>query len=117
MKFLANENIPQASLNLIRNAGFDIISVYEGSPGISDPDVINLANAQGRTIITFDSDYGELIFKKGLFVEMGVIYLRFPTSNPSIAGNVVLSILKDQQLELQRALTVVDPEKIRQRRY
>ena len=117
MKFLANENIPLASVNLIRKAGFDIVSIYEGSSGISDPDVINAANDQKRTIITFDSDYGELIFKHGLVVDMGVIYLRFPTSNPTIAGEVITAILEGEKLELARALTVVDPEKIRQRRY
>lgn len=65
MKFLANENIPRISVLLIRNTGYDIVSVGDEFPGISDPEVIAFANAEERTIITFDSDYGELIFKHG----------------------------------------------------
>jgi predicted nuclease of predicted toxin-antitoxin system len=33
--------------------------------GISDEEVIELSIRQNRIIITFDSDYGELVFKHG----------------------------------------------------
>jgi len=72
MKFLANENIPRVSVLLIRDAGFDIVSVGGEFAGISDPHVISYANKEQRTIITFDGDYGELIFKHGLKVDQGV---------------------------------------------
>lgn len=34
--------------------------------GISDPQVIAIAQAEDRVILTFDKDYGELIFKDGI---------------------------------------------------
>lgn len=42
--------------------------------GILDSEVMQIAMDQKRTILTFDRDYGELIFKKGFKPEMGVIY-------------------------------------------
>ncbi|MEQ8472314.1 MAG: DUF5615 family PIN-like protein [Marinoscillum sp.] len=65
MKFLANENVPITSVNYLKSMGFDITSIGVDDPGISDEHVMTLAIEQDRTIITYDSDYGELIFKHG----------------------------------------------------
>lgn len=64
--FLANENFPQPSINYLRNNHIDILSIQESFPGISDLEVLSLAKNLNRTIVTFDSDYGELIFKYAL---------------------------------------------------
>lgn len=73
MKFLANENIPVSSVLHLRSIGFDITSIGEDAPGISDTNVMNIAIKENRTIITYDSDYGELIFKYGYKPKAGVI--------------------------------------------
>lgn len=117
MKFLANENIPRASVLFLRDAGLDIVAIGDGFSGISDREVISFANEEGRTILTFDSDYGELIFKNGLKVGGGVIYLRIPMGHPQFAAEAVLSILDGKGLVFENTLTVLDPDKVRQRRY
>ena len=61
MKLLANENFPLASIKLLSEAGFDIQGVGVDYPGITDIEVIDYAQSENRTIITFDRDYGELI--------------------------------------------------------
>ena len=76
MKLLANENFPLASTNFLRENGHDVVAIGVDFAGFTDPAVIALANSQSRTIVTFDADYGELIFKYGLKPEKGVIYLR-----------------------------------------
>lgn len=58
MKLLANENIPLDSVRSLRSAGHDVVSISERSPGISDEDVIRIARAENRIIVTFDRDYG-----------------------------------------------------------
>ena len=60
MKLLADENIPLVSVRGLRDLGHDIVSIAEQSPGISDEEVLRLSRAQGRVIVTFDRDYGEL---------------------------------------------------------
>lgn len=117
MRFLANENIPRISIVLIRDAGYDIVSIGDGFAGISDPEVIAFANEEERTIITFDSDYGELIFKHGLKVDQGVIYLRVPTHRPQAAAEIVIPLIRNKEINFSRALTVVDQDKVRQRRF
>ena len=76
MKFLANENIPLASVNILRNAGILISSITEDSPGIDDRTVLAKAKANSQIILTFDSDYGEMIFKNKLPTPAGKVQRR-----------------------------------------
>ncbi len=66
MKFLANENLPLPSVAFLRKENIDIISIAEQRPGITDEEVMKIAIAEQRTIITHDSDYGELIYKRNI---------------------------------------------------
>ncbi|WP_421889463.1 DUF5615 family PIN-like protein [Marinoscillum sp.] len=59
MKFLANENVPVSSVNYLKSKGYDITSIGVDEAGISDQQVMDIATKQDRTIITYDSDYGE----------------------------------------------------------
>ena len=61
--FLANENFPRPSTLILREHGFTIKSIQEDHAGISDLEVIKMALSLNLIILTFDSDYGELIFK------------------------------------------------------
>jgi len=75
MKFLANENIPRASFRFLKDKGWDIEHIGETNMGVTDKEVMELAISEDRIIITFDSDYGELVYKYG-YKPTGVIYLR-----------------------------------------
>ena len=70
MKLLANENFPLTSVKILKDSGFDIMYIGTGFSGILDPEVMQIAIDQKRTMLTFDRDYGELIFKKGFKTEM-----------------------------------------------
>ncbi len=76
MRLLINENIPLASVAVLRKAGHDVGSVTEDSPGISDETVMQRAHAEDRIVVTFDRDYGELVFRRRLPTPGGVLYLR-----------------------------------------
>jgi len=77
MKLLANENFPYASIYYLRNLGYDILSIGIDNPSIKDSEIMTIAILEERTILTFDRDYGELIFRYNYKPEKGVIYLRF----------------------------------------
>ena len=62
MRLLANENIPLATVEALREAGEDVVSVTEDSPGATDEAVIRWARQEERVVVTFDRDYGELVF-------------------------------------------------------
>ena len=117
IRLLANENIPIASVRYLRNKGFDVSAIGEDNPSISDQEVLEIAQSEQRTIITFDRDYGELIFRHGFRPEKGVIYLRLLTYEPDEPGKVVESIIQNMKFKPDGSLTVFDRVTLRQRRY
>ncbi len=46
-------------------AGHDVQSVATSAAGIDDRAVLDLARRGGRWLLTFDSDFGDLMFHKG----------------------------------------------------
>ena len=117
MKLLANENFPLRSVQYLKETGFDIIGVGIEFRGVSDEEVMELAISQERTILTFDSDYGELIFKYGYRPKAGVIYLRMATYSPVELGKWIEEIINPQQFEFENALIVIDSSGVRQPKY
>lgn len=116
-KFLANENIPLKSVRILQDAGVDIKAIGIANPSVSDKEVIELSNKEARTIITFDSDYSELIFKHGLKPKAGVIYFRFSSFKPDNLALQIMKVLKSDNLDFNSKMTVIDSRKIRQRKY
>ena len=117
MKFLANEIIPQASVKYLLSKGWDIISVGLDFSGISDEEVIKISNEQYRTILTHDSDYGELIFKYGFRPKVGVIFIRQRPENPEFTGRLLEKVVNSKNISFEVALTVIDQNSIRQKRF
>ena len=117
MKLLANENFPLASVNFLRTKGHDVVGVGLEFNGYTDASVIELANLQNRTILTFDSDYGTLIFKHGMVPKNGVIFLRLFDYSPSDPGKIVHELISGNRYRFEQMFTVVNKDGIRQRSY
>lgn len=115
--FLANENFPKPSITLLRNKGFNIKSIQEDSPGLSDEEVINVALDLSLIILTFDRDYGELIFKYSFSNPPSVIFFREKGSNPLFAGLLLCDMLENSGISFTQSFTVVEEKNIRQRFY
>lgn len=115
MLLLANENIPLASVKALRTAGHDVLSVTEHQPGITDEQVMAMAHAQQRCIVTFDRDYGELIFVNRLPTPPAVFYLRVSPANPQSAALAVLALLQELGSQTAEGFFVVDEKSYRRR--
>jgi predicted nuclease of predicted toxin-antitoxin system len=117
MKLLADENFPKASVLLLRQLYYDITSIGEDDPGITDHSVMDTAIREQRLILTFDRDYGELIFKHNKKPEQGALYLRLSAYSPEEPAKIVHILLTTSGLETYRRLTVYDGQTVRQRKY
>ncbi len=115
MKCLANENFPLASVKLLREKSVDITSITEDSPGISDQEVLDIAVNEKRVILTFDRDYGELIYRLGLTPPSGVVYFRYEPRNPQEPGRHLLQLLENPDLIFAGRFTVLERSQLRQR--
>ena len=114
MKFLADENFPITAYRILLESGYDIKHIAFEMPSVSDTDVTQLAIDEGRIILTFDGDYGTLVFKFG-YRPPGIVYFRLLNITADEPAYIVMNLLKELY-QLERMHTVVENDKIRQRR-
>ena len=63
MNFIADENIDKQIVDRLRSDGHSVLYVFEMDPGISDDQVLEIANKSNALLITADTDFGELIYR------------------------------------------------------
>lgn len=117
MKFLANENLPLATIRKLQASGWDVLSISLDSPSITDEEVMKIAIEENRTIITFDRDYGTLIYQYGYRPPAGVIYLRLQDFTPEEPADFLLNLINTTTFTFIGLFTVADENNIRQRKY
>lgn len=112
MKILANENVPADAVDLLRAHGHDVLWVRADFPGAADDVVLARAQSERRVLITFDKDFGELVFAKGRAASSGVILFRLEMPSPwVVAGKVAAAV--DSRQDWEGHFSVVDDAKIR----
>lgn len=114
-KFLADENIPALTVRLLSQHGIEIVELTKFGKGLEDENVLELAFAQDRVLITFDKDFGELAYRYGVSSK-GVILLRFVPRSPEDVAEVILNLVS-REIELQDSFTVVERHRIRNMSY
>ncbi len=113
-RLLANENFPAPSIRLLRDQGYDVAAVAEGGGSLADRDVLALAVAEKRWIVTFDRDYGELIFARGLAAPPAVVLFRMRSYRPDDPGRVLAGLL-DSGAEFDGHFVLVEEAGFRKR--
>ncbi len=114
MRLLADEHVPLLSIQLLREAGHDVEAIAEQAPGINDPNVLAQACASDRILLTFDSDFGSLLFVEQKPPPVGVVYLRFAQRTPLEAAETLLSLIRNG-VQLEQRFTTVRRDRVRQR--
>ncbi|MFI5386054.1 MAG: DUF5615 family PIN-like protein [Fimbriimonadales bacterium] len=116
MRLLANENIFRSAVSQLRLVGHDVEAVAESLPGATDDAVLRRAVADHRIVLTFDKDYGELIYRHALPPPPGVILLRFdPVSAEEVVGFIQM-LDSSMDVELEGWFSIVRRDGLRQRR-
>jgi predicted nuclease of predicted toxin-antitoxin system len=112
---LANENVPLMTVRLLREAGFPTISMSEAAPGLDDAAVMARARAAQQVLITFDRDYGDLIYRDGLPAPAGVLFCRFRPRSPAEAASRLLHVLRDPAMTVVGSFVVIERDHVRAR--
>lgn len=74
-KLLLDSCVALAVLQRLRADGHDIVYVLDRGADPGDASILDVAAAEGRTIITIDTDFGMLVFRDGA-KHAGVLRLR-----------------------------------------
>lgn len=115
MKFLADECVDRQIVDRLRHEGHTVLYVAEMEPGISDHDVLDLANHEGAILLTADKDFGELVFRQDK-VARGIVLVRLAGLSPVIKAEIIAAAIKDHGAEFLRSFTVITSGSVRIRR-
>ncbi len=114
VRLLANENFPLPSVEVLRAAGHDVLAISECASQASDQEVLAIAVEQNRWILTFDRDYGELVFTRGLAHPPSIILLRLESYRPEQPGELLLRLF-NEELSFAGSFVVVETGRLRKR--
>ncbi len=81
-------------LTALRNRGYDVSSVAEGHAGSSDELVAAICDRAELILLTFDKDFGDLVFRRGLSSGSSVVLLRI-TPETRLVVDVIHSLIDD----------------------
>jgi predicted nuclease of predicted toxin-antitoxin system len=112
--FLANENFPREAVEALRQAGHDLAWVRTDMPGSSDPAVLARAVQEGRILLTFDKDFGDLAFHAGLPAACGIVLFRLSAPSAAALAAQVLAAIQSRA-DWAGNFAVVEPGRIRLR--
>ena len=115
MNFLADESIEGEIVARLRQEGYSVLYVAEMSPGISDDEVLDLANQSGSLLLTGDKDFGELVYRQHRLTS-GVILVRLEGLPPLTKAGIVAAMIGKHQSELNQSFAVITPGITRIRR-
>lgn len=100
MRFLIDHDVYYVTTSFLAGLGHDVVTVSELNMHQStDVEILQLAQAQSRIMVTRDRDYGSLVFVSEY--EIGVLYLRIlPTTIQEVHAEVerVLALYAEDQL-------------------
>lgn len=96
MRYLADENMSAAVVAGLRAAGHDVAFIAEDSPSIPDDFVLARAVRESRVLITYDKDYGKLVFVDRQPADSGVILFRLRNLSPEARIRFMVSNLDNE---------------------
>lgn len=114
LRFLADENFPGDAIKVLSEKGYNIKWIGNFAAGSSDEEVLEIAMEEERTLITFDKDFGELAFKRGLPAACGIILFRLPLLPPRFLVKIVEDALNTRN-DWPGNFSVIDMKQIRMR--
>jgi predicted nuclease of predicted toxin-antitoxin system len=112
MQFVADENVPRQVLDRLRLGGHDVAPITGPLSGISDREVLKVAESQSRVLITADRDFGELLVRHQLGAN-GVIVFQLERLSNSAKADRIAEVVAVHADRLAGHLVVIEPARTR----
>src|SRR2546423_636431 len=85
--------MPGQAVRAARAGGFDVTWMSELAPGSDDDSVLARALGERRVLVTFDKDFGKMVFRRGMSGSCGIILLRPRLRSPDSLARFIVSVL------------------------
>ena len=112
MKFLVDLGVGKKVEKWLQEKGYDVKSVRDINPEAKDSEVLHLAVAENRMVITMDKDFGELVYNSGK-AHSGVLILRLEDANGAQKIVTLQKILSEYSDKMENKFCVFQHGRLR----
>jgi predicted nuclease of predicted toxin-antitoxin system len=112
MNFVADESVDFGIINALRKIDAEVVSISEQYSGISDKEVLVIANENNCLLITEDKDFGELTYRLQLR-HCGILLLRLNDLPRKRRIALVIELLENHFDKLRGKFSVLTPKGLR----
>ena len=115
MRFLADENIKKQAIDKLREFGYQVDSIFEHYRGITNGEVLQLANKLNAILLTEDKNFISDLILGEKSAKIGVIFVRLPpkqVTDIEYAQKIVDTVIKYENV-LEDSLTIIKQNNVR----
>ena len=94
MDLLADENQHPRVVARLRDAGYKVEFIIESSAGEQDEEILSRPNIGSKILLTYDRDFGDLIFHRGYPSPFALLYTRLNRAEPERIADRLLAELE-----------------------
>lgn len=111
MVIIADENIDHQLINMLKGQ-HSVISIYHEKRGLSDIEIITLAQQQSAIILTEDKDFGEYVFAHKI-TNISVVLMRYSFKDRKEMFNIVMNLFSSNTEKLLHKFITIKLNTIR----
>lgn len=93
MRFIIDENIAKKVVDFLKSKKYPVKHITDIQIGLDDFEILDLAHLRNSVLITFDKDFGELVFKYNRS-HKGVIFLKLEDQTSDNAIKALTKLFK-----------------------
>ena len=112
MLLLADENFPRLAVEALAGSGHDVVWIRIAAPEMSDQTIFEWAVREGRIILTFDKDFGEIARRADISGPCGIILFRLAVSSARQLTEKIVEAIASRS-DWAGNFSVVDANRIR----
>jgi predicted nuclease of predicted toxin-antitoxin system len=113
MKVFVDENVHRRVVIGLRDLGFAVEWLLETMPSADDSVILERPDIGSAVLVTYDRDFGELIYKHGMPHPRAVIYSRLDRPKADKALDRICAVLNNEGLEGQFVVITENDERWR----
>jgi len=113
LKFLLDANAGSTIARALRAAGHEVSRVALDMPDAPDDVVLERAVSENCILVTYDRDFGELVFQHGAAQPVAIIYIRFEPDDIYEVVERLMPLL--DEAALRGHMTIIGYENTRRR--
>ncbi len=104
MRFLVDECTGSKVAEWLRDANYEVFSVFDQARGMTDNDILAKAFTENWILITNDKDFGEMVFRERR-THHGVVFMRLDDERATNKLEVLRRLLESYAEKLPEELS------------